>query len=347
MINRMNMFNNIILSAVLVSAYLFLSGCGGGGAVQNKTIVTEADIQAKQENNALNTKLLMSSGSGGVSSPADYIIGPADLLEVQVFESEKLTDKVRVSSRGDITLPLLGNITVSGLSAREAELKIENELKNEGFIKDPHVTVFIEEYNSKLVTVVGLVEEPGNHSITGRQTLLDVLVAAKGFQEKAGRSVYVSRSDENGNKETYIVDLDELLLNGNSDLNVIMQPGDVVYVPPSGNVYIEGAVSRAGAYPIKKDLTTISQILTSAGGVAPYGDASNIKLIRFLGDGNREIRAIDLNKIQNGEAVDPLVKDRDALIVGFSTSKRILYGLRLGLGFGLVNFGYAPPEGNN
>lgn len=323
-----------------------LFSCGGGGAATG-TIISEAAIQSKQENSVLNSKLLMQSGSGGVASPADYIIGPADLLEVQVFESEKLTDKVRVSSRGDITLPLLGSISVSGLSAREAELKIENQLKQEGFIKNPHVTVFIEEYNSKLVTVVGLVEEPGNHSITGRQTLLDVLVAAKGFQEKAGRSVYISRTETNGDKQTYIVDLDELLLNGNSSLNVVMKPGDVVYVPPAGNVYIEGAVTRSGSYPIKKDLTTISQILTVAGGVAVYGDPSNIKLIRFLGDGNREISAIDLNKIQSGEVVDPLVKDRDALIVGFSTSKRILYGLRLGFGFGLVNFGYAPPEGRN
>ncbi len=334
----------LFVSLLVLSTALVVYSCGGGGAVQNTKIVTEADIQTKQENDALNTKLLMSSGSGGVSSPADYIIGPADLLEVQVFESEKLTDKVRVSSRGDITLPLLGNISVGGLSAREAELKIENQLIKEGFIKNPHVTVFIEEYNSKLVTVVGLVEEPGNHSITGRQTLLDVLVAAKGFQEKAGRTVYISRSDVNGNKQTYLVDLDELLLNGNSDINVVMKPGDVVYVPPAGNVYIEGAVQRTGAYPIKKDLTTISQIITVAGGVAPYGDASNIKLIRFLGNGNREIRPVDLTKIQSGEAVDPLVKDRDALIVGFSTSKRILYGLRVGLGFGLFNFGYDPPE---
>ena len=338
--------NNIIISTILLFSMPLLFSCGGGGAATG-TIISESNIQAKQEASAMNTKLLMQSGSGGVSSPADYIIGPADLLEVQVFESEKLTDKVRVSSRGDITLPLLGSISVSGLSAREAELKIENQLKQDGFIKNPHVTVFIEEYNSKLVTVVGMVEEPGNHSITGRQTLLDVLVAAKGFQEKAGRSVYISRTENNGDKQTYIVDLDELLLNGNSSMNVVMKPGDVVYVPPAGNVYIEGAVSRAGAYPIKKDLTTISQILIVAGGVAPYGDASNIKLIRFLGNGNREISAIDLNKIQSGEVVDPLVKDRDALIVGFSTSKRILYGLRLGFGFGLVNFGYAPPEGRN
>ncbi len=338
--------NNIIISTILLFSLPLLFGCGGGGATTG-TIISEAAIQSKQENDALNSKLLMQSGSGGVASPADYIIGPADLLEVQVFESEKLTDKVRVSSRGDITLPLLGSISVSGLSAREAELKIENLLKQEGFIKNPHVTVFIEEYNSKLVTVVGMVEEPGNHAITGRQTLLDVLVAAKGFQEKAGRSVYISRTAANGDKQTYIVDLDELLLNGNSSLNVVMKPGDVVYVPPAGNVYIEGAVVRSGSYPIKKDLTTISQILTVAGGVAVYGDPSNIKLIRFLGNGNREISAIDLNKIKSGEAIDPLVKDRDALIVGFSTSKRILYGLRLGFGFGLVNFGYSPPEGRN
>lgn len=320
-------------------------GCGGG-AVPG-TVVSEGALKAKQESSEMNSRLMMNATSGGVESPADYIIGPADLLQVDVFESEKLTDTARVSSRGDITMPLIGNVTVGGLSAREAEIKIENILKDQGFIKDPHVTVFIEEYNSKIVTVVGMVEEPGNHSITGRQTLLDVLVAAKGFQEKAGRTVYVNRTEGNGNQQTYMVDLDELLLKGNSSLNIVMKPGDVVYVPQSGNVYIEGAVGKSGSYPIQKDLTTVSQILTVAGGVAPYGDASNIKLIRYIGDGNREISQLDLEKIISGEAEDPIVKDRDALIVGFSTSKRILYGLRLGLGFGLFNVGYTPPESNN
>ena len=124
--------NNIIVSGIFIISLTTLSGCGGGSATTG-TIVSESTIQAKQENSVLNSKLLMQSGSGGVSSPADYIIGPADLLEVEVFESEKLTDRVRVSSRGDITLPLLGNISVGGLSAREAELKIENQLKIERF----------------------------------------------------------------------------------------------------------------------------------------------------------------------------------------------------------------------
>jgi polysaccharide biosynthesis/export protein len=336
------MTSKIISAFIGLCTIVLIYGCGGG-AVPG-TVVSESSLKAKQESSEMNSKLLMRASSGGVESPADYIIGPADLLQVDVFESEKLTDTSRVSSRGDITLPLIGNVSVGGLSAREAEIKIENILKDQGFIKDPHVTVFIEEYNSKIVTVVGMVEEPGNHSITGRQTLLDVLVAAKGFQEQAGRTVFVNRSEGDGNQQTYMVDLDELLLKGNSNLNIIMKPGDVVYVPQAGNVYIEGAVGKSGSYPIKKDLTTVSQILTVAGGVAPYGDASNIKLIRYLGDGNREISQLDLEKITSGQAEDPIVKDRDALIVGYSTSKRILYGLRLGLGFGLFNVGYAPPE---
>lgn len=336
---------NLLVLVLFVSTLVYLNSCGGSNIPS--TVVSESAIQAKQESSEMNSKLMMSATSGGVESPADYIIGPADLLQIDVFESEKLTDKARVSSRGDITLPLIGNVSVGGLSAREAEIKIENILKERGFIKDPHVTVFIEEYNSKLVTVVGMVEEPGNHPIVGRQTLLDVLVAAKGFQEKAGKTVYVNRTEANGNQQTYMVDLDELLLKGNSALNLVMKPGDVVYVPQAGNVYIEGAVGKSGSYPIQKDLTTVSQILTVAGGVAPYGDASNVKLIRYVGDGKREITQLDMNKISSGEADDPIVKDRDALIVGFSTSKRILYGLRLGLGFGLFNVGYTPPESRN
>lgn len=336
---NLKLFNFLFIFLILIHY-----SCGGG--TSTKTVVSESYIKAQQETSELNSKLMMqgTKSSRGASSPADYLVGPADLLEVKVYESDKLSGSVRVSSRGTITLPLIGNVYVSGLSAREAEQLIETELRNMGYIVDPNVTVFIEEYNSKQVSVIGYVGEPGTYSLEGRETLLDVLVQSKGFSDQAGRTIYVSRTDSNGNGQTYMVDMEELLLKGNSDLNIELKPGDVIYVPSLGNVYIAGAIRNTGSYPLKGEFTTLSQIITTAGGTSSYANNSDIKIIRYLGDGEREIMQADLERILNGEGEDIILKDRDAIIVGASGTKRLLYGLRIGLGFGLFNLGYTPPE---
>ena len=332
-------FNFLFIFLILIHY-----SCAGGAPT--KTVISESSIKAMQETSELNSKLMMqgSTSSKGASSPADYLVGPADLLEVKVYESDKLSDTVRVSSRGSITLPLIGNVYLSGLSAREAEQLIETELKNKGYIVNPNVTVFIKEYNSKQVSVVGYVGSPGTYSLEGRETLLDVLVESKGFSDQAGRTIYVSRTESDGNGQTYMVDMEELLLKGNSDLNIELKPGDIIYVPSSGNVYIAGAVRNTGSYPLTGEFTTLSQIITTAGGTSSYANNSDVKIIRYLGDGKREIILVDLEKMLNGVVEDVIVKDRDAIIVGASGTKKLLYGLTLGLGFGLFRIGYTPPE---
>src|SRR3989304_6834520 len=137
-----------VLSAISVIS------CGGAKKVPDSLPPSESRIESAQEMKELNSRLITQS-SGAPASPADYFIGPADLLEVKVFESEKLTSTVRVSSRGQITLPLLGSVDVNALTAREAEEKIENLLKSDGYINKPHVGVFVKEHKSKLVSVVG------------------------------------------------------------------------------------------------------------------------------------------------------------------------------------------------
>ena len=169
-----------VLSAISVIS------CGGGKTVPD-SLPPESRIESSQEIKELNSRLITQS-SVAPASPADYLIGPADLLEVKVFESEKLTSTVRVSSRGQITLPLLGSVDINGLTARESEEKIENLLKSEGYINNPHIGVFVKEHKSKLVSVVGYVTEPGSYELLGRQTLLDSLAAAKGLKDKIGRA---------------------------------------------------------------------------------------------------------------------------------------------------------------
>lgn len=339
------MFLSSAMYLAFAFSVLFVSSCTGARMNHNGQILSH--IESSQEISEVNSRLI-SQGGLSPATPADFLIGPADLLEIRVFESDKLTTSVRVSSRGQVTLPLLGSVSVDGLTAREAEEKIERLLKEGGYINNPHVSVFVKENRSKLVSVVGYVREPGSYELLGRQTLIDALAAAKGLKEGAGMTVYITRTQQDGRREAFMVDLEELLHSKagsvNNDINVLLNPGDVIYVPEAGSVFVEGAVRKPGSFPIKEGFTTLSQSIAMAGGVATYADSGDVKLIRYGDNGEREILELDLGKIRSGESPDPLVKDRDAIVVGASTAKRVLYGLRLNFLFGLVGVGYDPPE---
>jgi len=331
------------VSLLIMLSSVITIGCGVAKDVPDPLPPPESQIESSHEIHELNSRLI-SQSSGAPASPGDYLIGPADLLEVKVFESEKLTSTVRVSSRGQVTLHLLGSVDVNGLTAREAEERIEDLLKSDDYIKDPHVSIFVKEHKSKLVSVVGFVREPGSYELLGRETLLDSLAAAKGLKDNAGRTVYLTRVDDNGEREAYVVDLDQLLVKGDTETNVVLKPGDVVYVPEAGTVFVQGAVRKPGSFPMKERSTTVSHSIAMAGGLATYANRKDVKLIRYSGDGKREIIELDLGTILSGEAEDPVVMDRDAVIVGASVGKRLLYGLRLNFLLGLVGVGYDPPE---
>lgn len=332
----------VILSLLIILVCIMQISCAGGGNVSDY-FPPDSRVESVQETNELNSRLIEQS-SGAPVSPADYLIGPADLLEVKVFESEKLTSTVRVSSRGEITLPLLGSVNVNGITAREAEEKLESLLKGDGYINNPHVSVFVKELKSKLVSVVGFVREPGSYELLGRQTVLDSLAAAKGLEDNAGRTVYLTRTEENGGRETFVIDLDQLLRKGNTESNIVLKPGDVVYVPEAGTVFVQGAVRKPGSYSMKERSTTVTQSIAMAGGITTYANGSDVKLVSHTENGKSEIVDLDLEKIKAGEAEDPVVRDSDVIIVGASGFKRLVYGLRVNFLLGLIGVGYDPPE---
>ncbi|MGH7885688.1 MAG: polysaccharide biosynthesis/export family protein, partial [Thermodesulfobacteriota bacterium] len=218
--------NKIILLNLLLITFFF-SACAARNPSNVQPQRTEQQIQAVQELEELNSKILIQGVSAPVS-PADYVVGPADLLEVKIFEAERLSDSVRVSSTGKITLPLLGSIDVSGLTARETEIKIENLFKERGYIREPHVSVFVEEYKSKQVSVIGAVNAPGTYELLGRQTLLEALALSQGLSPDAGRSAYITRIQGEGERQSFVVDVDNLIVNNNPELNIPIEPGDII-----------------------------------------------------------------------------------------------------------------------
>ncbi len=295
------MFLLILMSLVIT----LVGGCSTAGGPENVQYFT-----ASSDISQLNEKILAQAQMH--SEPGEILIGEGDLLQISVFEAKELDKTVRVSSRGLVSLPLVGQVQVSGLTAIEAEEKIE-AMYEARFIKDPHVSVFVEEQISQRITLVGQFKRPGTYDYLANQRLLDVIALGGGLSEQAGQIVQVRRTRHvQGQPNTFIVDLDRLIKEGDVDLNIRLIGGDVLFIPEAGVFFVGGAVRRPGAYPIKHK-TVVQEGLVEAGGFEPSAKKDKIKLVRMTESGERKIIELDLNETSSNEMA---LKDRDILIVG-------------------------------
>jgi polysaccharide export outer membrane protein len=320
----------------LMVCFDILTGC-----VSNQHVGQNlSPAQLKQDEIAEFNEQLFASARMN-SDPSDYLLGSGDLLQVKVFEAEDLNTTVRVSSRGYVTLPLLGAVSVKGLTAREAEEAIEN-LYRTHYIKDPHISIFVEEHFSRRITLMGQFRNPGTYDYLSKQRLLDVMALGGGLGDKAGRTIQIRRyGGSPEGQSVFVVDLDRLIKEGRSELNIEINSGDVLFVAEAGTFFVDGAVRRPGAYHIKHQ-TTIQEAFLEAGGLAPYANKQSAILIRYMEKGNRQTIKLDLSKPET-LALD--VKDRDVLIADASTYGKLVHGLGIHLGVpGFGSLGYQNPE---
>jgi polysaccharide export outer membrane protein len=260
----------------------------------------------------------------------DYLVGPGDLLSVQVLETKDLDTDARVNPDNDISYPLLGKVEVGGLTSQEIEEKITQLLK-EKYMQDPHVVVSIKEYRSKRVAVIGSVKKPGTYEILGSGNLLYALALAEGLTENAGKVAYVTRRGEDGKDDTMAINLDALLEKGDLGLNIPVQMGDVVYVPESGVFYVDGAVNKPGSYRLTENMT-ISKAVTTAGGFSNVASDSDVRLIRNV-NGQAEITKVDVDEINKGNEKDMALVDQDVVVVGSNAIKSFLSRIKPGIFF--------------
>jgi polysaccharide export outer membrane protein len=262
------------------------------------------------------------------------------LLQIGVFEAKELDAKVRVSSRGYITLPLIGSVLVKGLSAREAEQKIE-ELYRERYIKNPHVGIFIEEHFSRRVTLMGQFKNPGTYDYISKQRLLDVMALGGGLSDKAGLLVQIRKSSGSPDRHgVFFVDLDQLIKEGKSELNIKINAGDVLFVPEAGVFFVDGAVRKPGSYYIKHQ-TTVQEAFVEAGGLAPYANKNQAVLVRYAENDERQMIKLDLSQPATLEIE---LKDRDVLIAESTAFGKLVHGMGFYIGLpGVGGIGYRDP----
>ncbi len=243
-------------------------------------------------------------------------IGLGDLLEVSVYGVPELTQKVRVSSAGDVYLPLVNYVPVVNLTPDEAQAAIEKKLADGGFLRNPHVTVFVSEYVSQSVTLLGEVAKPGTYSIVGDHRLLDVISAAGGSTDKAGKAVTIVHRDHPDNPEV----LDVSNAGKGSPVNPTLEPGDTIIVSKAGVVYVVGEVARPSGFLMENGSLTVLKAIALAGGTTHTAALNNAKIIRKTTDGMEET-PIPLKKILAAKAPDIPMQPEDVLFVPGSASK--------------------------
>src|ERR1700676_96270 len=172
-------------------------------------------------------------------------IGPGDDLDINVFGLPELSQHARVGNSGDISLPLVGNLHLAGLSSDEAQLLIERRLADGHFVNNPQVSVYVKEYTAEGISLIGEVSRPGVYSPLGAHRLLDLIETAGGLTNKAGKTITVAHRDDQEPPITITFSNDVAKTAAN---NIDLFPGDTVVVSKAGIVYVLGEVNRPGGF---------------------------------------------------------------------------------------------------
>ncbi len=274
--------------------------------------------QLAQQNYQRNSDMNASGGNLPLQK-----IGSDDLVSVQVYDSPELTRTVRVGQDGELRMPLLTKpIPAAGVLPSELEQRIAEELKKEGILVRPIVSVSIAEYRSRPISVVGSVKHPLTFQAFGTVTLLDALTRAEGLSDSAGSEILVTHPGVNGASSlVQRIPVKALLDGSNESLNVKLEGGEEVRVPEGGRVYVVGNVKKPGMIPVHElSELTVLRVLSQAEGLLPYA-AKDAFILRHGDTPNNEI-PIHLEKIMERKSPDVALMPNDVLFVPDSKGKR-------------------------
>ena len=216
-------------------------------------------------------------------------LGMGDMVRVTVFRNPDLTTEARVSERGTILFPMIGEVSVTGLTPSQVSARIAQKLRDGKFVVNPEVTVSIAQVNSRQVSVLGNVNKPGRYPLDSVNVKLTDVLATAGGVGPTGADLVTIVSAGNGKKTD--VDLASMFRNGDLTKNVDLQPGDTVYVHRAPMVYVYGEVQKGGAYRLEPHMT-VMQAIALASGITPRGTERGIKLTRR--DAAGSVKKIDV-----------------------------------------------------
>ena len=260
----------------------------------------------------------------GMAQVSDYHLGARDVIQLSIFAGGENQNDVAltVSSAGMINVPLIGSIEAAGLTLQELEAAVHEPLARDYFV-DPQVTITIKEYHSLRYNISGAVKAPGLYVMTSRANLLELIAKAGGVTAGRGNVAYIMRDSDHritgeeasqaaGEIITYEpikVDLQMLLDQGDMSKKIVLQTGDVVYIPlessldvAQSKIYVEGEVKSPGVFAYQPGLKALKACIL-AGGFTKYAAANRTRIIRKRGDEQKIIK-INLDDVKKGTIAD-------------------------------------------
>jgi len=297
-------FVSLVALACLPSTLGLAQDRGGSPVVR-----AEAPLPATQS---------VPSREPSVGSPQGLLIGAGDLLEVSLYGMPDFKTDVRVSSGGEISLPMLGAVAVAGLPVEQAQLLIEKKLSEKGLFNDPHVTVFEKEYATQGISLLGEVQKPGIYPLLGSRKLYDAISAAGGTTPKAGRYALITRRNDPQHSARV-----PLLTGAPESMqdNVTVEPGDTIVVSKAGVVYVVGDVHQPGGFVMENgNEITVLKAIALAQGTNPNASLNGARLIRKTPEGPQDV-PLELKKMLAAKASDIPLRSDDIVFVPGSAGK--------------------------
>ncbi len=242
--------------------------------------------------------------------------GPHDLIEVNVYNVPELTSKVRVSNAGDVYLPLIDYVHVEGLTQEEAQKLIEKRLEDGGFVRSPHVSIFVDEAASQGVTVLGEVARPGIYPNVADHKLYEFISQAGGFNPSASRKIAILRKNQ---ADPIRIELPRNLAD-DTTANVDVEPGDTITIPRAPIIYVVGDVGRPSGLLVDNGQMTVLQALALAGGTNKTAKLSGARIIHKGPAGMTETK-IEIKKMLEAKSPDVTLQADDILFVPVSGAK--------------------------
>jgi polysaccharide export outer membrane protein len=287
-------------------------------------------------------------------SDPDFVLGAGDQIAVHVADMDDLpSTPMRIGPNGTLDFPMIGTVQAGGMTL--AQFRSELATKLGKYISSPDITVNLVESESRPVSVVGEVTNPGVHQMIGPRRLLDVLSMSGGTKPDAGPNVIVTRqpqwgrlnvgpvtSDAKTGSTSTTLPLDSLMALKAPEDNIIMEPGDVVSVPKAELIYVVGDVQKAGGFELTTHNTmSVLHAVTLAEGLAPNNYASHAHIIRPApnGDGTMTEIPVNIDKIFKGQEKDLPLFANDVLFVphsGFKAGGKRAVEAAIGLTTGIL-----------
>lgn len=249
--------------------------------------------------------LLLFAGTVRAADEREYLIGAGDVIKVAVFQNPDLAMETRVGESGSITFPLIGAVTVGGLSIPAAEQTLAQKLRDGGFVVQPQVSILVVQNRSNQVAVLGQVGRPGRFPLETPNTKVSDMLAIVGGVGPGGADTLILTGVRNGKPVRREIDIPAMFQKGDFSQDLIVQGGDVIYVHRAPLFYIYGDVQRAGSYRLERDMT-VRHALAQAGGVSLRGTDRGLRVHRRDKDGRM---------VQQEPAMDAIVLSDDVLFI--------------------------------